>query len=501
MAKLTVHNNQTAYTLYTLPGETVHGALVRKGIGLHAPCGGNRLCKKCKVKITGNCSLPNPGETEFLSDEELLEGIRFACMAVPLGDCEVFLSQSALQTEETAPTLSPASPNQGILCAVDIGTTTVVVYLYRRSDGVCLATLSRQNNQGGFGADVISRIHAVQAQNALPILQQTVTEQLSQMITEACETAQISTEDITFCTVAANTTMLHFLTGLDPTPMASAPFTPHSLFGTMYRGEQLDLPLQCDVYCLPCISAYVGGDISAGIVACDMDILEKTALLVDVGTNGEMALKKAGDPTIYTLATAAGPAFEGAHITHGVGGIPGAVCGVDEQGLQTIGNLPPIGICGSGLLDAVAMLVNQETVEESGYMEEDFPLTPNRSIVITPKDIREVQLAKSAVCSGIIRLMELANVTVNDIEAVYFAGGLGTHLNPESAAVIGLIPPELEHKCKGVGNTAGIGAIKAGLDDSVMDRLEQLPQQVTYFELSGDARFNQLFMENMIFEG
>ncbi len=501
MAKITVHSNETEYSCYTLPGETIHGALVRKGIALHAPCGGHHLCKKCKVKVIGKCSLPGAGETEFLSDEELLSKVRFACMTVPFEDCDVYLSSDSLGTVEQAPTLLPTQKKKGYLCGIDIGTTTVVVYLYRGADGQCLGTLSEQNKQAAFGDDVISRIQAVQTLNALPLLQQSVTRQISKMIDALCEKAGITPDQISFCTVAANTTMLHLLTGLNPTPLAVAPFTPVSLFGTMYRGEQLNLPLTCDVYCIPCISAYVGGDITAGIAACNMDIQNKTTLLIDVGTNGEMAIKKKDCDTIYTLATAAGPAFEGAHITHGVGGIEGAICSLTKGTIQTINDKPPVGICGSGLLDAVAMMVNEGILEESGYLEEDYPLTPDGTIVITPKDIREIQLAKSAICSGVIRLMELARVSPEEIDEVYFAGGFGTHLSPQSAAAIGLIPPSLAEKCKGVGNTAGLGAVRAALDDTFLERLEQLPNQVAYFELSGDARFNELFMENMIFEG
>lgn len=498
MAKLTVHNGKTEYSFYTLPGETIHGALMRKGVPLHAPCGGHHLCKKCKVQVEGACSLPAPGETEFLTDEELLSGIRMACMAVPLEDCRVTLFPQEIQSAETLSPVVTTTKKDGLVCGIDIGTTTVVVYLYRGTDGVCLGTLAKHNKQSAFGDDVISRIQAVQTLNTLPLLQKAIVGQLCEMITELCQKAKCSTKDIRFCTIAANTTMLHLLTGLDPTAMAVAPFTPTSLFGTMYRGEQLELPLSCDVYCIPCISAYVGGDITAGIVACDMDIRNKTTLLIDVGTNGEMALKKKDDDTIYTLATAAGPAFEGAHISHGVGGVPGAICSIQSEKIQTIDNAPPVGICGSGLLDGVAMMLSKDILEESGYLEEDFYLTD--TITITPKDIREIQLAKAAVCAGIIRLMELANVTPEMIDEVYFAGGFGNHLNPASAAAIGLIPPSLSAKCKAVGNTAGLGAVKAALDDSFLERLEQLPEQVSYFELSGDTRFNDLFMENMTFE-
>ncbi len=500
MATVTLHTPQGVCTLYSQAGETLHQVLTRAGVYHHAPCGGNGVCKNCLVRVCGEWVPPTKKEAEFLTDQQLLDGFRYCCMAVPAGDCTVYLTDTADRCHEPTEYFPTAdvSRGHGYCVGIDIGTTTLAVYLYT-PEGTCGAVRSCHNQQAVFGDDVISRIHAAQSPKALHQMQTVVTGQLTELIESVCRTAHITPADITHGAIAANTTMLHLLTGLDPASIGQAPFTPLSLFGTMYRGEQLGLPLACDVYLLPCISAYVGGDITAGMVLCDMDVTHRTRLLIDVGTNGEMALCHEGQ--IYCLATAAGPAFEGAHISCGVGGVPGAICQMDEKGYQTIDGAPPVGICGSGLLDAVKFLLSKEIIDETGYMEEAFCLVPDTSLAITPKDIREIQLAKSAVCSGVLRLCELAHIEPSQIDKVYFAGGFGSHIDPKSAAAVGLIPTELADKCCVAGNTAGLGAVQTALSDRFLNRVENLPQRVTYFELSGDPRFNQLFMENMLFEG
>ena len=501
MASITLTGTSPPVVLHHRMGETVHETLSRYGIYHAAPCGGQGLCKHCKVIIQGDVTPPARQEYEYLNDDELLAGVRFCCMAIPTGDCQVTLPSDRLTRQEPIATQNalPTEGKQGYALGIDIGTTTLAVYLYSRKNGVQMAVASAQNRQSALGDDVISRIGAVTTLHALPRLQQSVCQQLTELIHSVCRKANIAAEEICTCSVAANTTMLHLLTGLDPTSIGVAPFTPLSLFGTMYRGGQLNLPLWCEVYLIPCLSAYVGGDITAGIVACGMDETDDTRLLIDVGTNGKMALCHQGH--IYCLATAAGPAFEGAHIHCGVGGIPGAICRMDEQGFQTVDDAPPTGICGSGLLDAVALMLRQEVLDETGYLEEDYPLIEGTPLVLTPKDIREIQLAKSAICSGVLRLCELAGITPQQVSQVYFAGGFGSHINPHSAAAIGLIPKELAQKCVAVGNTAGLGASKASLSEGFRLRLDELSDRVTYFELSGDARFNELFMENMLFEG
>lgn len=498
MAVITVHSGGAVRRLVSLPGETLHAALARCGVWHSAPCGGKGSCRRCKVTVRGAFVPPTRAEAESLRDDELLAGVRLCCMAVPTGDCAVWLPDDAYDVRKPSFSLSAEeSGRDGYACGIDVGTTTLAVSLYARATGKRVGETAQHNRQSVFGDDVISRIHAATEQGAAPLMQKSVAEQLSGMIGTVCEQADVTPSQVKSCTVAANTTMLHLLTGLDPAGIAAAPFTPQSLFGTMYRGEQLGLPLSCDVFLAPCVSAFVGGDITAGMLACSFDATDRTLLLIDVGTNGEMALVKDGE--ILCVSTAAGPAFEGAHITCGSGGVSGAVCHVDERGVQTIGGAPPSGICGSGILDAVALMLRTDALDESGYLEEDYPLTPDGSVFLTPKDIREIQLAKSAVCSGVIRLMELAEVTADGIDEVFFAGGFGNQLDPASAAAIGLIPPSLAGKCKAVGNAAGKGAMMAALSGEALDRLAAMPLRCRYYELSGDARFNQLFTEQLHF--
>ncbi len=498
MANIRIHTAGGVQTLVSSPGETLHRVLARYGVFHMAPCGGEGRCHRCKVCTAGALAPPDKREAELLSDAELLAGVRMCCMARPQGDCDVFLAdQTVKQSDDTAVRVK-TDARQGAGCGIDIGTTTLAIYLYDRATGRKLAAVSALNRQAVYGADVISRIHAANTMGALPDLQKTVLDQLNELIALACRQAGLPAGAVAACTVAGNTTMLHFLAGLDPAGIAVAPFTPQSLFGTEYRGDQLGLVLSCPVFLAPCISAYVGGDITAGMAACNMDTDERVRLLIDVGTNGEMALAAGG--RIYCLSTAAGPAFEGAHIQCGMGGVPGAVCRVTAEGVQTVGDAPPAGICGSGLLDAVALMLAQGAVDETGYLEENFPLTPDGGVYITPGDIRQIQLAKSAIRSGVERLMELARVTPDEVDEVLFAGGFGTRIRPESAAAVGLIPPALAPKCRGVGNTAGQGAVQAALDENFRDRLLALPAMCRYFELSGDERFNQLFMDNMLFE-
>ncbi len=499
MATITVFDGRQTHRLTALRGETIHATLSRYGIFHAAPCGGQGLCKQCKITARGELLPPVKQEYEFLTDEELLKGVRLACMALPVGDCQVFLEANTPHREEWAPTTLSSNRRKGYALGIDVGTTTLAVYLYACQSGQLMATLSAPNPQAVFGDDVISRIDAAVNQGAMPLLTQSVRRGIGDLIGSVCRTASIFPKEITACTVAANTTMLHLLAGLDPAPLGKAPFTPNSLFGTMYRGEQLDLPLQCDVYLIPCISAFVGGDVTAGIAACGLDETDQTALLIDVGTNGEMALVYEGQ--ILCTSAAAGPAFEGAHIRNGVGGVAGAICRMDEQGFDTIDNAPPVGICGAGLIDALALMLRQGVLDKSGYLAADYPLIEGTSLTITPKDVRQVQTAKSAIYSGILCLCEQAGIPLEAIDTVYIAGGFGSRLNPQNAAQIGLIPQKLANKCVAVGNSAGLGAAKAALDCAFLDRLEEVANRATVYELSGDPRFNQLFIENMLFEG
>lgn len=504
MFKVTVMLNKTEKETFSLYEETtVHDFLSLHGLHHSAPCGGNGLCKKCKIKASGNLSLMEKSESEFLSDDEILKGIRLACCAVIKGDATIYLhgEDFGMTYFESISPSNMGDRQTGYGIAFDIGTTTVAAYLFDLQSKEQLFCLSEENRQRMFGDDVISRISACKIPANLNRLNRFIVNQMNSIAENLCRKAGISLSDLTLITVAGNTTMMHLLANLDPAGIAVAPFEPTSLFGNIYRGEQLGLNAKCDVYILPCVSAYVGGDITAGFCACDFDITEKTALLIDIGTNGEMGLVKNGE--IYCCSTAAGPAFEGANIKYGMPGINGAVSHIKYSGgeykFEILGDSPAKGICGSGLVDGVACLLKNKVIDETGFMEEDFKLFATSDVAITPKDIREVQLAKSAICSGVHRLMDLAGVKPDEIESVYLAGGFGTYIDPLSATETGLIPKELAYKCKGVGNTSGKGASMALISEEYLLRIEKIPQKCIYHELSGDGEFDRLFMENMMF--
>jgi uncharacterized 2Fe-2S/4Fe-4S cluster protein (DUF4445 family) len=246
----------------------------------------------------------------------------------------------------------------------------------------------------------------------------------------------------------------------------------------------------------------VGGDITAAALACSLTAQKRPALLLDIGTNGEIALY--GPQTgLECCATAAGPAFEGAMITRGMTALPGAIDRVWLEGRQprftTIGGMAPAGFCGSGLVDALAVLLKLGLADETGYMDEEYFFA--EGIAITPQDIRQLQLAKAAVCGGVQTILARAGLTPDGVGALFLAGGFGNYLRPESAVAIGLFPPELLGKVKAVGNAAGAGAVAALLSKSARRQLEKLQKQARYHELSGDALFMEKYMECMMFEG
>jgi len=270
----------------------------------------------------------------------------------------------------------------------------------------------------------------------------------------------------------------------------------------------------------------VGADITAGILACQMDTDNKAQLLIDIGTNGEIAISKEGQ--IVACSTAAGPAFEGANIICGIGGISGAIDNVffkdNEIHITTILDEPPIGICGSGIVSAVAALLHARVIDETGRFEDDldlispvlhdkilriknetlFVFTKNEAgepqVYLTQKDIREVQNAKAAVCAGIRLLMEQQELKPENIDNVYIAGGFGNYLNVDDAFTIGLLPIELIGKAKMVGNSSGIGASLCLLNHDMLKRCEEIQKKTTYYELSSDKRFTDLYIDAMMFE-
>ena len=411
--------------------------------------------------------------------------------------------------------------------AVDIGTTTVVAYLLNLKTGEVAATESGLNRQKSFGGDVISRIDYIgEDPEKLKKLQDRILKQIETLYTDALMDADLEENDIQGVFLAGNTTMMHIFSGLNPRNLAVAPFIPASTGKMILTPGELGsrLPRQIRFILLPSLSAYIGADIVAGILSTGMSVSDEISLLVDIGTNGEIALGNRN--RIITCSTAAGPAFEGANIQCGTGGIPGAiskVCG--EDGVlewETIQDQPVTGICGSGIIDMTAYLLRtgiadytgrfqdesdwgDNPPENLGFLEPDendsrFIITrDNRDVFFSQKDLREVQLAKGSIAAGIQTLIKESGYSMDEIRHVYLAGGFGSFINKKSALEIGLLPEELQNRIVTVGNSCGSGVIRTALNRDDLKHCEEIRNTAEYLELSSHKGFQDEYIMNMYF--
>ena len=455
------------------------------GIRPPHPCGGRGSCGKCAVELFGAVSEPNAAE--------LRAGVRLSCQAVLLGDAAVTLpeDQSVEQIETGMDVqLTALHPMPGRFgAAVDIGTTTIAVKVYNLADGTCLGTAARLNPQTAVAADVMGRIDAAM-KGGLMKLQEQVTTAIETLLQEAVQ----DPEKIDVLVVTGNTTMLYLLTGRDPESLSHAPFLADTLFDTEITlgGKTVYLP--------PCMNAFVGADITCAVLASGMCEKTETALLCDIGTNGEMALWK--DGKLYVTSTAAGPAFEGAGISCGCGSVRGAIDRVWlENGrlcVHTIGEEKAVGVCGSGLIDAVAAGLQCEEIDETGALEED-ELFLAENVSLQPRDIRAVQLAKAAIAAGMETLLETSGASMEEVQTLYIAGGFGSHLNVQSAAVIGLLPAELTGRTVILGNAALSGTASVLLNVQEQEALRGIASRATHVNLGGNPTFNEKYIEQMMF--
>ncbi len=389
--------------------------------------------------------------------------------------------------------------------AFDIGTTTLVGYLLDLERGRELDILIELNPQSQYGRDVISRItHAIKLEKGLNILRNLILSSLEEIIRKLCLKNNLSPLDIYAISIAGNPTMIHILLGINPEYIAISPYTPVISSEMIFDSKDLDFDISpfAKIYILPNISGYVGGDIVAGILATGLWKEEGNILFVDIGTNGEIVLKT--NKGIFSCSTAAGPAFEGGHITHGMIAMEGAINHVFLEGREvkfsTIGNKREEGICGSGLIDAIRVMLDLEIIDETGrFKKGDFFSLGD--IIITQRDIRELQLAKSAIRSGIEILLREAGINYKDIAKVYLAGALGNYIDKDSALRIGILPIVDPEKIIFVGNSAGRGAELVLLNKEYMGLAEKISKEVIYIELSGRKDFQDYFVEFMYFKG
>ena len=486
MPVLKVWQNEACREIFFSGTPMLSTLLQQEGIRVSHPCGGRGRCGNCALRAEGKLSSPTAAEEKA--------GSRLSCQITLLGDAAVWLPEDSGIVEISGTNPALGIPMDGRFGAVlDIGTTTIALKLYDLHNGTVLAGTGAMNPQRSIAADVMGRIGAAM-DGKLSLLQSMASDVIRSLLEKACISARLSAEEVDALVVTGNTTMLYLLTGRDPACLSAAPFHADCLF------DRNDSLLGIPVYYPPCMNAFVGADITCAILDSGMYRKEETALLCDIGTNGEIALWKGGN--LYVTSTAAGPAFEGAGISCGCGSIPGAIDRVwIEKGdvkIHTIENQSPVGLCGSGLVDAVAAFLATGDIDETGAVEANcLPLTD--SVALLPGDIRAVQLAKGAIAAGIRTLLELAGVSETDIRTVYIAGGFGSHMNTASAAAIGLIPRSLVDRVVILGNSALSGAARLLLDQNLADLARKLAKEAIPVTLSGNSRFSQHFMNTMLF--
>lgn len=463
------------------------------------PCGGKGICGKCRIRVTGALSPLSAEERRHLTAAEIAEGMRLSCCAVVEGNCRVTVDDHSIMSvmtegKATAKATAPTFAAYG--AAVDIGTTTMAARLYDVT-GRLLAQVGCANPQIAYGADVLSRVQAAgEGVDLTTPLQSAVNGLLSRLAAEA----GIPAVAIDGVVITGNTAMLCFVTATDPTTLSHAPFALPCAFGETVTAAQVGLIALAPnrpVYLPPCAAAFIGADALCAALASDMD--GRTALLADMGTNGEMML--AHNDTIFACSTAAGPAFEGVGISCGMPAVTGAI---DEVALvngrltpHAIGGGKAVGICGSGLVDAVACLLVTEDMDKSGYL--DAVVSLGEGVTLTQEDIRALQQAKSAVYSGLQTLLHHADLTADEVEVLCTAGGFGSRLNGRNAAAIGLLPQALAMRIQPVGNSALDGAARLLLNANACERMTALLEKIQVVELATDPYFTDLFIRNMSF--
>lgn len=420
---------------------------------------------------------------------------------------------------------------KGFGIAFDIGTTTIVGILWDLETGTQIGTIAKTNPQNAYGADVISRItYCGGKPEKVKELRDSVINCLNQILKTLLEQQNLKKEDVIKATVGGNTTMSHIFAGYDPMTLAVAPFNP-AFTGTLRMdGEQSGLHINsaAKVLLIPNIAGHVGGDITAGIVASRLLSSELTTLFIDIGTNGEIVLTKSGKT--LTCSTAAGPAFEGAAIKYGMRAASGAIERVeirdDDVFFKTIDGCEPVGMCGSGLIDALAEMLKAGVINKKGRLasaedlQKKYPESPladrlrstddirefvlvfkegKEDIVVTQQDIREVQLAKGAILAGIQIMLEKLDADLDSIDRVIIAGAFGNFIEKESAVKIGLIPMVESSKIILAGNTAGAGTSMVLVNEQEEELAASMPTRVEHVELSTCKNFQEQYLKAMMF--
>ena len=479
------------------------------GVDITSDCGGNGTCGKCLVEITdenGKKSLHKACEITYKKGMSIHTVDKTPNMSI-VSQIPVEKAPESGIKNERYPHKEPH--RYGI--SIDIGTTTLAGVLSRLDDdgsGGVLVTETAVNSQRTYGSDVISRISAAgegAAEDLTRLLRKDTADIISGLITGE------GADNIAGVSIAGNATMVHSLLGYELSGLGRYPYETAvtgpitTTIGDIFDG--LGAMNSIPVYIMPGTGAFIGGDIISGLFACGLPVENETDIFIDLGTNGEIAVSSGG--VIFTSSTAAGPVFEGSSIKCGVPSTDGAICGIKlnntfEITFETINKLPPTGLCGTGVIEMTAELLKNELMTKDGFLEEDFLITKTpdgKKIVFTQEDVRQVQLAKAAVRAGIDLLLEKTGCYYTDVSKVYLAGGFGYHMDPEKAAVLGMIPAELVKKTVAPGNTSLAGAIrflKGDLKEN-MKKIDEIINNCRYVDLAAEKGFEEKYIKELNF--
>jgi uncharacterized 2Fe-2S/4Fe-4S cluster protein (DUF4445 family) len=477
----------TGHRLDIAPGTPLRDVLF--GEGVEFPCGGHGRCKGCRVRVTDGAMEPGADDRAAFSKRELQEGWRLVCRHSAEADVTLDLAQWDMAVLGDADKFA-FTPRDGFGIAVDLGTTTIAMQLLDLKTGHVMATATALNAQARYGADVLSRAAYALAGhgNDLTAL---IRAQIGAMIAALAPDRAVSR-----IVVVGNSAMHHLFGGLDIAPLATHPFLPTHSQALQFTGTELGWSTDAVVDVLPCIGGLVGGDVLAGVQAMGLAHKRGLVALVDLGTNGEVVVAK--DGRMVCTSTAAGPAFEGARIAAGMRAATGAIDVVEIAGgaiaCRVIGGGVARGLCGSGLVDAVAAGLDLGRITSSGRLERDWVLADG--VMLTPRDVRELQLAKGAIAAGLKLLTAKFSATPADLDALYLAGAFGNAISRASAVRIGLIKTPMERIIPS-GNTALKGA-KQALFAEIADTAA-LAHTIAFVPLNEEPQFQETFAEEMTF--
>ncbi|MCX6133853.1 MAG: ASKHA domain-containing protein [Ignavibacteriales bacterium] len=469
--------------------------------GVEFPCGGNAICEGCKVKVvSGNLPLTQEQEN-MLSVKEAKEGWRLACRCKADEDMTLELAQweARILADESR---FDFKPRDGFGIAVDLGTTTLAAQLLDLKSGNVIGVETGLNDQGRYGADVMTRVFFAVTEKGQPDLELAIRKQLGGMIEKLVASSKVDPGRVLDVAIVGNTVMHHLFSGLDVGPLSQYPFESPTIGFQVFESSQLGWNVipNATVRFLPCLGSFVGSDILAGILATNLHKSDSLVGLIDLGTNGEIVIGNR-DKFLF-CSTAAGPAFEGSCISMGMRATTGAIVQVfgsdGKPHCRVLGNVEPRGICGSGLVDAVAVGLSTQRIREDGKVLEEsgvYSLCP--PVNLTQGDIRELQVAKAAIAAGIQILAKDLGATVADISKVYLAGAFGNYIDRSNAYRIGLLPVQPE-KIQPAGNTALLGAKLALFhsDPNIYATIKNLGQHVA---LNLDEQFQDIFINEMGF--